>query len=145
MRPPSLRRHEIAMHRWNAEVAGHVEHHKFSPAGVEGFGHGGKERIVEAREIDPGSPDAIVPPQRAGIAFDQLEEALLDRLFERVAGSAAVGIGLAEIVVARWAIAKIAKSRGQPDLAPMRQRPGRRPVDGTAGIERFGHPVEARP
>jgi hypothetical protein len=79
--------------------------------------HGGEERIVEAREIDAGSGQAIVPPQRAGIALDQLEEALLDRLFERVAGGAAVGIGTAEIVVARFAMAEVAKSRGQPDGA----------------------------
>ena len=50
--------------------------------------------IVELAEVDLRPLQAIVPPDRVGIPFDEFEEALDDRFLERVAGGAAVGIGV---------------------------------------------------
>ena len=50
--------------------------------------------IVELAEVHFRPLQPIVPPDRVGIALDQLEESLDDRLLERVAGRAAVGIGV---------------------------------------------------
>ena len=39
-----------------------------------------------------GIAQAVVPPHSDGVALDQLEEALQDRLLERIAGGVAVGV-----------------------------------------------------
>ena len=76
----------------NPEIAGDVEHPKPAP-GL------GKLRlqianvgIVELAEVHFRPLQPVVPPDRVGIPFHQLEESLDDRLLERVAGGAAVGI-----------------------------------------------------
>ena len=48
--------------------------------------------IVELAEVHFRPLQPIVPPDRIGIPFHQLEETLDDRFLERVAGRAAVGI-----------------------------------------------------
>ena len=69
---------------------------------------------------------AIVPPDRIGIAFHQLEEALDDRLRERIAGRAAVGIG---VDLAGTVVEKIQKTGREIFETLVAQRPDRRPFD----------------
>ena len=76
----------------NPEIAGDVEH----PKPASGFGKLGLQiadvGIVELAEVHFRPLQSIVPPDRVGIPFHQLEESLDDRFLERVAGRAAVGI-----------------------------------------------------
>ena len=85
---PVRDRHEAR----NPEIAGDVEH----PKAASGFGKLDFQiadvGIVELAEVHFRPLQSIVPPDRVGIAFHQLEESLDDGLLERVAGRAAVGI-----------------------------------------------------
>ena len=87
---PVRHRHEAR----NAEIAGDVE----QPEPAPGFGELGFQiadiGIVELAEVDLRPLQSVVPPDGVGIPFHQLQEALDDGLLERVAGGAAVGIGM---------------------------------------------------
>ena len=76
----------------NAEVVRNVEH----PHLVAGVGELRRQLadigVVKAGKIDLRALHPVVPPQRMEIALDELEKALVDRLFERVSSGAAVGI-----------------------------------------------------
>ena len=133
----------------NAEVVGDVEHVEaaLEPGAIGA--RSAEEGIVEGVEIEGGPANPVVPPQRTGIALDELEEALQDRLLDRAARSAAVGIGDAEDVVGLSVgdlgvgVAVVAESRRQPAPLIVSERPGRRPFDGTPFVEPLAHPVEA--
>jgi hypothetical protein len=78
---------------WNAEIAGDVEHPKPAAGLGELLAQIADVGIVELAEIQFRPLQSVVPPDRIGIPLNQLEEALDDRLFERIAGRAAVRIG----------------------------------------------------
>src|ERR1700722_8410144 len=79
---------------WNAEVMGDVEHPELAP----GFGELGSQLadigVVELTDVEFGPLQFIVPPDGVGIPLYQLQKALDDGFLERIAGSAAVGIGV---------------------------------------------------
>src|SRR5262245_29587797 len=56
--------------------------------------------IIELAEVDLRPLQAVVPPDRVGVPFDELKEPLHDRLRERVAGGAAVGVRVVLVVPA---------------------------------------------
>ena len=85
---PVCDRHEAR----NPEIAGDVQHPQAAPGLGELDLQIADIRIVEAVEVHRGPLQAIVPPDRIRISFHQLEETLDDRLLERVAGRAAVGV-----------------------------------------------------
>src|SRR5262249_30202493 len=93
------------------EVAGDVEH----PQAASGFRELMLQvtniRVIELTQIDLRPLQAVVPPDRVGVAFDELEEPLHDRLLERVAGGAAVGVRVELVVPAT--IEKIEQTRRQ--------------------------------
>ena len=111
----------------NAEIAGDVEHPKLAA----GFGKLASQianiGIVELAEIDFRAPRPVVPPDRIGIALHQFEEALDDGFLERVAGGAAVGIGVD--LAAGPLVEKIKQAGRKIFEAPVAQRPDRRPFD----------------
>src|SRR5262249_2349205 len=126
---PMRDRHETR----DPEIASDIEH----PQAAPGFGELVLQvtaiRTVELAQAVLRPLHAVVPPDRVGVAFDELEEPLPDRLLERVAGGAAVGVRMVLVVPA--AIEKIEQTRRQVFETLVAQRPHRRPFDLRGWIE----------
>src|SRR5262249_58395576 len=98
-------------------------------------------RLAETGQVHARPANAVVPPQGDAVALRQLQEALEDRLLQRVAGRTAVGAGVAVGPLFRLRVGVVAERRGQvAHLAP-RQRPDGRPLDFRPRVE--GHRDEA--
>src|SRR6266571_3570564 len=104
---PMSDRHESR----DTQIAGDVEH----PQAAPGFGELVLQvtdiRIIELAEIDLRPLQAVVPPDRVAVPFDELEEPLHNRLLERVAGGAAVGVRV--VLIPPAAVKKIKQTRWQ--------------------------------
>src|SRR5581483_4300248 len=94
--------------------------------------------VIDAVEVDARQRRAVVPPQRHVITLHELEQAVEDRLLERVAGrvpvrltDAAIGSGYMRAVVA--------ESGRHQALMRMCQRPDRAPADRGGWIEPLRH------
>src|SRR6266498_3220894 len=119
--------------RGNSEIAGGVEH----PKAVSGFRELHFQitdvRIIELPQLDFRPLQSIVPPDRVSIPLHQFEKPLDDRLRQRVAGRAAVGIRV--VLVAGASIEKIQQAGRNIPEPFVAQRPDRRPLDLGRGIE----------
>src|SRR5438445_88446 len=93
---PMSDRHETR----DPEIAGDIEH----PQAAPGFGELVLQvtdiRIIELAEIDLRPLQAVVPPDRVGVPFDELEKSLHDRLLERARFALLGGAALAEAAAA---------------------------------------------
>src|SRR5262249_21745632 len=98
---------------------------------------------AEAFQVYPRWRHAVVPPKGNAVALHQLQEALQDRLFQRVPGGIAVGVPTAEPLLRGERVAIVAVGRRQIRRLVLRQRGDRRPVDLPRLVERHGNPVEA--
>ena len=128
--PPVFRRVRNRHEAWNSEVAGDVEHPNPAPGGGELDLQIADVGIVELAEVHFRPLQSIVPPDGVGIAFDQFQEALDDRFLQRVAGGAAVGIGVdAAGRAGVAAVEKIEQAGRKIFEAFVAQRPDRRPFD----------------
>ena len=90
--PPVLHPVRDRDKRRDPEIAGDVEHPKPAAGLGKLISQIANIGIVELAEVQFRPLQSIVPPDRVCIPFHQLEESLDDRLLERVAGGAAVGI-----------------------------------------------------
>jgi len=100
----------------NAKIGGDVEHPQLAP-GVRKLSLQIPDiEIVKLLEVDLGTLHPVVPPDRVGIALDQLEEALDDCFVAGVACRAAVGIRM------KAAIEEIQETRRQIFEAFVAQR-----------------------
>src|SRR5579875_2453323 len=77
----------------DSEIARDVEHPEPASDSRELHLQVANIGILELAEIDGRNLEPIVPPDGIGIALDELEEALDDCFFPRIAGRATVGIG----------------------------------------------------
>src|SRR5215475_6292964 len=99
----------------HAEITGYVEHPD-PPSGIGKLdSHVTDIGVIELAEIDFRTTQAVVPPNRIGIAFDELQEALDDGLLSRVAGRAAIGISM------KVPVKEIQQTRRQKTEAPITQ------------------------
>src|SRR4029450_9671262 len=117
----------------NSEIVGGVEHPKAAPGFGELHFQITDVRIIELPQLDFRPLQSIVPPDGVCIPLDQLEKSLDDRLRQRVASRAAVGIRV--VLVARASMEKIEQAGRKIPEPPVAQRPDRRPLDLGRGIE----------
>ena len=129
----------------NAQVAGDVQDPQFPVARAVMVRRARQPRVVETVEIDLGQGDPVIPPAGEGVALDQFEKALEDRLLQRVAGRAAVRVRRAIDGFAVERRGVIQHRCRQPSAAPGRQGPHRRPVDLGVGVEALRDVVEPHP
>ena len=82
-------------------------------------------------EVELGTLEPVVPPDRVSIALDKFEESLNDGFLAGVAGRATVGVGM------EAAIEEVEQTGRKIFLASVAQRPDRRPLVIHRGIERL--------
>src|SRR5215472_16729147 len=113
----------------NSEIAGDVEYPK-PPSGIGKLSFEIADiGLVKPADVQFRPLQPVVPPDRIGIAFHQLQEALNDRFLDRVAGGAAVGIGVYVSCGRSVRIKKVQQAGGQVFETLVAQRPNRRPFD----------------
>src|SRR5207249_11706934 len=117
---------------WYAQIIGEIERPRL-PAAPHG------KRIESERR----TPHAVVPPHRSGIALDQLEQSVQQRLLESVPRGAAGGAGRARPPTRQKGIAIPALARGQPAHPAAGERPERSPFDGLLLLAGRGHEAGA--
>src|SRR5262249_3862355 len=118
----------------NAKIARHIQDLQAASHGDKLSAQIANVTVSELIDVDPGAAQAIVPPNRARIAFDEFEEALNDGLLQRVAGSASARVGCQPRLAG--GIVKKIKEAGRKVLeALVAQRPDRRPFGLVLEIE----------
>src|SRR5712671_286700 len=118
----------------NLKIAGDVEH----PQPASGLGQPASQiadiGIVEPAEVHFGPLRSVVPPDRIGVPFHQLEEALDHGFLARVAGRAAVGIRV-DPAGLDAAVVEIQQAGRQVLETLVAQGPDRRPFDLCRAVE----------
>ena len=127
----------------DAKIARHVEHPQAASHRGEPGAQIPKVVVAQRIEVDLGTPQTIVPPDRAGVPLDQFEETLNDRFLKRIAGRATVRVSTDPVVAGR--IVKKIQEAGRKVLETLvAQRPNRRPFHLGRGIEAAQSRARAR-
>jgi len=126
---------------FRAGIVREVDRNQVAPPTVVCRPHVREPRVIERGEVDGRSPQPVVPPHRHRVPFDQLEKALQHGLLQHVPGGAAIGADRAIPRPVRGSVpAGEQEQIGRQQLvAPLGQRPQRRPVHPRVGVEGLGY------